>query len=98
MKIDSSLALNAYGARNDKKLEDIESKNDAKLKEQTDAFESILLKFMLDTSLKMDNPLYPKQAGSEIYESMYKDSLANQLSGSFGYSKLLFDWLKEQQK
>ena len=74
------------------------SKNDAKLKEQTDAFESILLKFMLDTSLKMDNPLYPKQAGSEIYESMYKDSLANQLSGSFGYSKLLFDWLKEQQK
>lgn len=98
MKIDSSLALNAYSARNDKKLEDIESKNDAKLKEQTDAFESILLKFMLDTSLKMDNPLYPKQAGSEIYESMYKDSLANQLSGSFGYSQLLFDWLKEQQK
>ncbi|CAM2915245.1 MULTISPECIES: hypothetical protein [Helicobacter] len=72
--------------------------DDSKLKEQTDAFESLLLKFMLDTALKLDNPLYPKQAGSEIYESMYKDSLSNQLSGHFGYSELLFNFLKAQEE
>ncbi|TSA86626.1 hypothetical protein [Helicobacter mehlei] len=71
---------------------------DQQLKTQTDAFESLLLKFMLDTALKLDNPLYPKQAGSEIYQSMYKDSLSNQLSGHFGYSELLFNFLKDQEE
>ncbi|WP_163555712.1 hypothetical protein [Helicobacter suis] len=71
--------------------------NDEQLKVQTDAFESLLLKFMLDTALKLDNPLYPKQPGSEIYQSMYKESLSNQLSGHFGYSELLFNFLKDQE-
>ncbi|MCE3036581.1 Rod binding protein [Helicobacter sp. faydin-H20] len=71
--------------------------SDEKLKEQTDAFESLILKTLLDTALKFENPLYPKEAGNEIYQSMYKDTLANSLSGSFGYSQLLFDFLKEQQ-
>ncbi|MCE3037786.1 Rod binding protein [Helicobacter anatolicus] len=71
--------------------------SDEKLKEQTDAFESLILKTLLDTALKLENPLYPKEAGNEIYQSMYKDTLANNLSGSFGYSQLLFDFLKEQQ-
>ncbi|WP_163498593.1 hypothetical protein [Helicobacter suis] len=71
--------------------------NDQQLKVQTDAFESLLLKFMLDTALKLDNPLYPKQPGSEIYQSMYKESLSNQLSGHFGYSELLFNFLKDQE-
>ncbi|BDR28466.1 hypothetical protein [Helicobacter suis] len=71
--------------------------DDQQLKVQTDAFESLLLKFMLDTALKLDNPLYPKQPGSEIYQSMYKESLSNQLSGHFGYSELLFNFLKDQE-
>ncbi|PAF47163.1 hypothetical protein BKH46_05095 [Helicobacter sp. 12S02634-8] len=73
------------------------SRDDKVLKEQTDAFEALLLKFLLDTSLKLDDPLYPKQAGAEIYQSLYKDQLSKELSGSFGYSQLLFDFLKEQQ-
>ncbi|WP_081441307.1 Rod binding protein [Helicobacter mustelae] len=73
------------------------SENDAKLREQTDAFESLILKTLLDTALKMENPLYPKEAGNEIYQGMYKDTLAGQLSGGFGYSQMLFDYLKEQQ-
>ncbi|WP_121022301.1 hypothetical protein [Helicobacter vulpis] len=72
--------------------------DDAKLKEQTNAFESLLLKFMLDTALKLDNPLYPKQPGSEIYQSMFKESLSDQLSGHFGYSELLFNFLKAQEE
>lgn len=70
---------------------------DKKLRKNTNEFEALILKFMLDTSLKLDNPLYPKQAGGEIYQSMYKDMLSNELSGSFGYSELLFNFLKEQQ-
>lgn len=72
--------------------------DDAKLREQTDAFEALILKFMLDTAIKFDNPLYPKEAGSAIYESMYKDSIADSLSGSFGYSELLYNYLKDLQK
>ncbi|GMB94946.1 Hypothetical protein NHP21011_10400 [Helicobacter heilmannii] len=86
-KLDANKLKNAKGG----KLED------QQLKAQTDAFESLLLKFMLDTALKLDNPLYPKQAGSEIYQSMYKESLSNELSGHFGYSELLFNFLKEQE-
>ncbi|RAX54000.1 hypothetical protein CCY99_04775 [Helicobacter sp. 16-1353] len=72
--------------------------NDIKLREQTDSFEALILKTLLDTSLNMDNPLYPKEVGSEIYQSMYKDSISQSLSGSFGYSDLLFNYLKELQK
>ncbi|PAF49746.1 hypothetical protein BKH41_00075 [Helicobacter sp. 12S02232-10] len=71
--------------------------DDKALKEQTNEFEALLLKFLLETSLKLEDPLYPKQPGGEIYQSMYKDTLSKQLSGSFGYSELLFDFLKEQQ-
>ncbi len=75
-----------------------QSKEDKALKEQTDAFEAILLKFMLDNALKLEDPLFPKEPGSDIYHSMYKETLAGQLSGGFGYSKALYDWLKEQGK
>ncbi|KAA8707378.1 Rod binding protein [Helicobacter canis] len=96
MKIDTSSTLAAYQAS---KTPNISKNNsDEKLREQTDAFEAILLKFMLDTSLNLESPLYPKQPGSEIYQGMYKDTLAQHLSGGFGYSQALFDWLKEQQR
>ena len=81
-----------------KPAQNTQSKEDAALKEQTDAFEAILLKFMLDNALKLEDPLFPKQPGTDIYHSMYKESLSEQLSGSFGYSKALYDWLKEQGK
>ncbi len=71
--------------------------DDLKLREQTDSFEALILKILLDTSLNMENSLYPKEAGSEIYQSMYKDSISQSLSGSFGYSDLLFNYLKELQ-
>ncbi len=75
-----------------------QNKNDKLLKEQTDSFEALLLKFMLDSAMKMDNPLYPKAPGDEIYASMYKDTLSKELSGNFGYSEMLFNFLKEQEK
>lgn len=74
------------------------STDDARLKEQTDAFEALILKFMLDSALKLDNPLLPKAAGSDIYNAMYKESIADAVSGNFGYSELLFSYLKDLQK
>ncbi len=71
--------------------------DDFKLKEQTDSFEALILKVLLDTALDMENSLYPKEAGNEIYQSMYKDSISQSLSGSFGYSDLLFNYLKDLQ-
>lgn len=96
MKLDPSASLGAYQASKTPMID--KNSSDEKLREQTDAFEAILLKFMLDTSLNLDSPLYPKQPGADIYQSMYKDTLANHLSGGFGYSQALFDWLKDQQK
>ncbi|RAX55954.1 rod-binding protein [Helicobacter sp. 10-6591] len=69
-------------------------KDDKALKEQTDNFEAIILQLMLKDTIKNDNPLYPKQPGSDIYHSMYLENLADNLSGSFGYSDLLYNYLK----
>lgn len=71
--------------------------DDTRLKEQTDAFEALIVKTMLATAIKNEDPLYPKEAGSDIYHSMYLDTLSESLSGSFGYSELLLGYLKEQQ-
>ncbi|MDE5591828.1 MAG: rod-binding protein [Helicobacter sp.] len=72
--------------------------DDALLREQTDSFEALIVKHMLDTALKMDESLFPKEAGHDIYQSMYRDTLSQSLSGSFGFSDLLFDYLKNLQE
>ena len=71
--------------------------DDTRLREQTDAFEALIIKNMLDTALKMDDSLYPKATGHDISESMYRDNLSESYSGSFGFSDLLFDYLKDLQ-
>ncbi len=94
-KVDTSVALNAVTGKIPKV--DIKNEDDRRLKEQTDNFESIMLKTLLETSLKSENALFPKAVGHDIYQSMYKENLSNQLSGGFGYSELLFNYLKEQK-
>lgn len=81
---------------NDKKL-DLNSKNrnDVALKEQTDNFEAVFLKMVLDKSLQTENHLIPKGVGEDIYKSMYNDALSKDLSGRFGFSEMLFDFLKQ---
>ncbi len=92
MKIDNYAALNSLNSvpkimKND---------NDAKLKEQTDKFEAFFIKKVLDISIKSDHSLFPKGAGDEIYRSMYNDAMSDKLSGRFGFSELLFDFLKNR--
>ena len=67
--------------------------DDARLHEQTDKFEALILKQMLDIAMKSGDTLFPKATGSKIYESMYHDTLSKELSGGFGYSELLFQFL-----
>ena len=72
--------------------------DDSLLREQTDAFEALIVKNMLDIALKTDDTLLPKAPGHDIYHSMYKETLSQSLSGSFGFSELLFNYLKDLQK
>ncbi len=67
-----------------------------KLKEQTDAFEAIILKMLLDKAIEGNDPLLPKDPGREIYRSMMNEERSRQLSGAFGYSELLFKYLTEK--
>lgn len=93
LKIDNSLTLNSLNSKSLKSKE-LENLNDAKLKEQTDSFEAVFLKMVLDKSLKSENHLFPKGVGEDIYKSMYSDALSKEMSGGFGFSQMLFDFLK----
>ena len=79
-------------------LQKLQANEDKKLREQTDNFEALFLQIMLKHAIKNENPLHPKQPGSDIYHSMYIENLASTLSGSFGYSELLFNYLRSLQK
>jgi len=93
MGIDSSIALTGL----QKKLDTSFSTSDKdKLKEQTDSFESLILKQMLDIAMDDKNSLFEKGTGSHIYQSMYHDTLSKELSGGFGYSELLYNFLTKK--
>ena len=93
MTVDTSAALTAATAP---KIPAAFSKADEKkLKEQTDAFEAFFVKEIFDISLKSENKLFGKDPGDKIYQSMYNDTMSKTLTGGFGFSELLFNYLKE---
>ncbi len=67
-----------------------------KLKKVCDEFESEILNFYLKEALDSKNTLFPKSPGEDIYKSMYQETLSKNLSGSFGYSELLYNFLKNR--
>lgn len=67
-----------------------------KLKKVCDEFESEILNFYLKEALDSKNTLFPKSPGEDIYKSMYEETLSKNLSGSFGYSELLYNFLKNR--
>jgi len=93
--LDVSNAINSYSAAKTSGFANL-SKDDAKLKEKTDAFESVIVKQVLDIALDEKYSIFPDDAGKNIYKSMYTETLSNSVSGGFGYSKMLFDFLKER--
>ncbi|WP_456401798.1 Rod binding protein [Hydrogenimonas sp.] len=71
--------------------------DDAKLKEQTDAFEAIIVKMLLDEAIRAEDPLLPKDPAREIYRSMQNDQMSRELTGAFGYSELLYRFLTDKK-
>jgi hypothetical protein len=68
-----------------------------RLKEQTDAFEAIIVKMLLDEAMQAKDPLLPEDPGRKIYRSMMNEERSKQLCGAFGYSELLFNYLVEKK-
>jgi len=75
---------------------DIKAKNLEKLKDSCDNFESEILNFYMKSALKQENTLFPKSPGEKIYEAMRQEQISQQVSGNFGYSELLFNYLKDK--
>ena len=75
------------------------TKDDKKLREQTDAFESVIIKMMMDDAMKDEKTLFTSQndPGDKMYKSMYRDELSKQSAGSFGFSQMLYDFHSQKQ-
>ncbi len=69
------------------------------LKEQTDAFEAVIVKMLLDNAMKEENDIFSSQKdpGDKIYKSMYREELANASAGSFGFSQMLYEYLSQKR-
>jgi len=70
----------------------------AELRKQTDAFEAIMVKMIMDNAAKDEKNLFSEQndPGDKIYKSMYRDELSKSSAGSFGFSQMLYDYLSEK--
>jgi len=73
--------------------------DDKALREQTDAFESVIVKMLLDNSMKDDKNIFSSQKdpGDKIYKSMYREELSKASAGSFGFSQMLYDYLSQKK-
>jgi len=71
---------------------------DKELRKQTDAFESVILKMLMDNAMKDEKNLFSSQndPGDKIYKSMYRDELSKASAGSFGFSQMLYDYLSKK--
>lgn len=71
---------------------------DKALREQTDAFESVILKMLMDNAMKDEKNLFSAQndPGDKIYKSMYRDELSKASAGGFGFSQMLYDYLSQK--
>jgi len=74
----------------------LKEKNLKKLKQNCDAFESEILNFFLKKALKDESKLFPETPGEKIYKSMQIEQMSKEVSGNFGYSELLFNYLKKE--
>jgi len=92
--VDNSVALSYVNSV--KTPDSLANLDDKKLRGVTDKFEAFFIKKILDVSLKHDNSLYSKDAGDKIYNSMYNDAISSAMGGKFGFSQMLYDFLKER--
>ena len=72
---------------------------DAQLREQTDTFEAVIVKMLMDNAMKDEENIFSQEndPGDKIYKSMYREELANASSGGFGFSQMLYDFLSQKK-
>ncbi|SFV75042.1 hypothetical protein MNB_SM-3-218 [hydrothermal vent metagenome] len=72
--------------------------DDKELRKQTDAFEAVILKMVMDNASKNEKNIFSQQndPGEKIYKSMYRDELTKASAGGFGISEMLYDYLSQK--
>ena len=72
---------------------------DKELREQTDAFEAVIIKMLMDNAAKNEKDMFSSQKdpGDKIYKSMYRDELSKASAGGFGFSQMLYDYLSRDK-
>jgi len=90
---------NALVAQQNSALKIDTDAEDKALREQTDAFEAVLVKMLMDNAAKDEKNLFSDQndPGDKIYKSMYRDELSKASAGSFGFSEMLYDYLTQKK-
>ena len=95
----SMINMQAQGLAQQHTVPKIDPKaEDSELRKQTDAFESVILKMLMDNAAKNEKNLFSEQndPGDKIYKSMYRDELAKASSGGFGFSQMLYEYLSQK--
>ena len=70
---------------------------DAELRAQTNAFESVIIKMLMDNAAKDEKNIFTENdPGEKIYKSMYRDELSKASAGGFGFSQMLYDYLSQK--
>ncbi|WP_198305157.1 hypothetical protein [Arcobacter vandammei] len=99
MEISSNNLINK-DILNTKKFDGLKTDNiedEQKLREISNDFESFFLNQIMDVSLRNTN-IAGEEAGSDIVKSMYIQAIADNSSGTFGISDMLFDFLSKNNK
>lgn len=98
MEINSNFVdINTLSQKDYKKS--VESKNlseDKALRDVCNDFEAFFMNQILETSLKTSN-IAGEGTGSEIFKSMYTDSLSKASAGTLGISDMLYKFLSEKK-
>ena len=95
----NSLIAQTQSLASQRAIPTIDSKaENRELREQTDAFEAIIVKMIMDNAAKDEKNLFSQQndPGDKIYKSMYRDELSKASAGSFGFSQMLYDFLSQK--
>lgn len=89
----------ALSSVENQRLPTIDKNSDAQaLRKQTDQFEAVIVKMMLDNAMKDEQNIFnsSNDPGDKIYKSMFRDELSKASAGSFGFSQMLFEYLSER--
>ncbi len=72
--------------------------DDKALRKETNAFEAVIIKMLMDDAMKNEKSLFSSQndPGDKIYKSMYRSELSKASAGSFGISQMLYNYLSKK--